>query len=134
MPITPNKEQFQALAAAPDSGPVVMLNLLKFKERRRLLRRERRRRVPLPRRRRGRDDRGARRQGHLGGLADQILIGDPLEDWDQVLLVQYPSRGVHRHATEPEYDKAHEHRESGRADRGRRAHAAARADPRPGAR
>ena len=29
--ITPNLDQFQALAAAPDEGPVVMLNLLKFK-------------------------------------------------------------------------------------------------------
>ena len=29
--ITPNLDQFQALAASPDEGPVVMLNLLKFK-------------------------------------------------------------------------------------------------------
>src|SRR3954471_16773875 len=29
--ITPNVEQFQQLAAAPDTGPVVMINLLKFR-------------------------------------------------------------------------------------------------------
>ena len=29
--ITPNREQFEQLAEAPDDGPVVMLNLLKFK-------------------------------------------------------------------------------------------------------
>ena len=31
--IRPNKEQFIALVNAPDEGPVVMLNLLKFKPR-----------------------------------------------------------------------------------------------------
>jgi hypothetical protein len=30
--ITPNVEQFEQLAAAPDEGPVVIVNLLKFKE------------------------------------------------------------------------------------------------------
>ncbi len=30
--IRPNKDQFLELASAPDEGPVVMLNLLKFKE------------------------------------------------------------------------------------------------------
>lgn len=29
--ITPNREQFEQLAQATDDGPVVMLNLLKFK-------------------------------------------------------------------------------------------------------
>ena len=31
MSITPNADQFRELAAASDEGPVVMLNLLKFK-------------------------------------------------------------------------------------------------------
>ena len=30
--IVPNLEQFQQLVAAPDEGPVVMVNLLKFKD------------------------------------------------------------------------------------------------------
>ena len=33
MSITPNADQFHDLAAAADEGPVVMLNLLKFKPR-----------------------------------------------------------------------------------------------------
>ena len=32
MSIRPNADQFAELAAHPDDGPVVMLNLLKFKE------------------------------------------------------------------------------------------------------
>ena len=33
MPIVPNFDQIQAFATAPDTGPVAMLNLLKFKPR-----------------------------------------------------------------------------------------------------
>src|SRR6187401_39180 len=93
MAITPNKDQFVELAGAPDTGPVVMLNMLKFKA--------------------GADESGAesgaeayRKYGEAAvqmvearggkvlwaGHADQILIGDPAEDWDSVALVQYPSR------------------------------------------
>src|SRR4051794_3622989 len=112
--IRPNREQFIELAAAADDGPVVMLNLLKFK---------------------ARADDGDRtggdayrrygdqaiemikaRGGELlrSGKAEQILIGDPNEDWDAVLLVQYPSRAAFIDmVTKPEYEKAHEHREAG---------------------
>jgi uncharacterized protein (DUF1330 family) len=115
MAVTPNRQQFTELAAAPDEGPVVMLNMLKFKARA--------------------DGDGAasgaaeyRRYGDAAiqmvearggkvlwaGAADQILIGDPDEDWDQVVLVQYPSRAAFIDmVTQPEYEKAHEHRESG---------------------
>ena len=48
------------------------------------------------------------------GRGDQILIGDPAEDWDQVLLVQYPSRQAFiEMVSTPEYLEAHEHREQG---------------------
>lgn len=115
MAITPNRAQFSELASAPDEGPVVMLNLLKFKARA------------------GRDDTASgaaeyRRYGDAAvqmvearggkvlwaGRADQILIGDPDETWDQVILVQYPSRAAFIDmVTQPEYAQAHEHRESG---------------------
>jgi uncharacterized protein (DUF1330 family) len=112
--ITPNRAQFEQLAAAPDEGPVVMLNLLKFKERA--------------------DDgtaSGAQAYGRYGdaaiemiearggkviwsGRGEQILIGDPTEDWDVVLLVQYPDRKAFiEMVTTPEYDAAHKHREEG---------------------
>jgi uncharacterized protein (DUF1330 family) len=119
MAINPNADQFAELAAAPDEGPVVMLNLLKFK---------------------ARADRagpgaaattGVEAYGRYGetavqmvearggkvlwaGHADQILIGDPTEDWDQVILVQYPSRAAFIDmVSQPQYREAHAHRESG---------------------
>ncbi len=116
MSLRPNADQFAELAAAPDDGPVVMLNLLKFKARA--------------------DGGDAARSGEdsyrsygdvavtmieerggsviWAGRADQILIGDPAQDWDQVLLVQYPSRAAFLDmVSKPEYLEAHEHRESG---------------------
>jgi uncharacterized protein (DUF1330 family) len=107
--IRPNKEQFLELMNAPDEGPVVMVNLLKFKPRG-----------------------GSQEYGKYGdsvtkmvearggkilwmGKVDQTLIGDVAEeDWDAVALVQYPSRKAFIDmATSTEYDKAHEHREGG---------------------
>jgi uncharacterized protein (DUF1330 family) len=107
--IRPNKEQFLELMNAPDEGPVVMLNLLKFKPRE-----------------------GASEYGKYGdavvqmvearggkvlwiGKVDQTLIGDlDANDWDSIALVQYPSRKTFiEMTTSKEYDAAHEHRESG---------------------
>ena len=105
--ITPNLDQFQALAAAPDEGPVVMLNLLKFKE--------------------GGADTYLRygdaaigmveeRGGRVlwSGRAEQVLIGDPAADWDVVVLVEYPSRAAFvEMVSSPEYLQAHADREAG---------------------
>jgi uncharacterized protein (DUF1330 family) len=115
MSIRPNADQFAELAAAPDATPVVMLNLLKFKPRA------------------DADDTATGEQSYRSygdvavkmieerggsviwaGRADQILIGDVSEDWDQVLLVQYPSRAAFLDmVSQPKYLEAHEHRESG---------------------
>lgn len=112
--ITPNREQFEQLSQAPDEGPVVMLNLLKFKAKAS-----------------DGSGSGAAAYGRYGnaavemieaqggkvlwaGRGRQILIGDPAEDWDQVLLVEYPSRKAFiEMVTTPEYDEAHKHREQG---------------------
>jgi uncharacterized protein (DUF1330 family) len=114
MTIRPNAEQFRQLAESPEKGPVVMLNLLKFKTK-------------------GTGDAGSgeesyRRYGDAAvamieerggriiwqGRADQILIGDPTQDWDTVVLVQYPSRqSFIEMVSNPEYMKAHSHREAG---------------------
>lgn len=105
-PLTPNVEQFQALAAAPDAGPVVMINLLKFKP--------------------GGAESYARygdaaigmiedRGGRLlwSGRAEQVLIGDPAASWDVALLVEYPSRGAFiEMVSSPEYLEAHADREA----------------------
>jgi uncharacterized protein (DUF1330 family) len=107
--ITPNLDQFQALAAAPDEGPVVMLNLLKFKH--------------------GQADAYLRygdaaigmveeRGGRVlwSGRAEQVLIGDPAADWDVVVLVEYPSRAAFvEMVSSPEYLQAHADREAGLA-------------------
>jgi uncharacterized protein (DUF1330 family) len=115
MSITPNADQFRALAHAPDDGPVVMLNLLKFKARS----------DAAPE---ATGEEAYRTYGDTAvqmieerggsviwaGRADQVLIGDPSEDWDQVLLVQYPSRAAFLDMlAQPSYQEAHTHRESG---------------------
>ncbi len=106
--IRPNKAQFIELMNTPDEGPVVMLNLLKFK---------------------ARD--GASEYNKYGGTVvqmveasggkvlwmgkvDQTLIGPVDEAWDAIALVQYPSRKAFVEMTSTkDYDAAHEHRESG---------------------
>jgi len=88
--IRPNPAAFQELAASKDEGPVVMLNLLKFKERadsgdvsgRESYNRYGRDVKPMV------EALGGRIIWH--GRADQLLIGE--EDWDAVALVEYPSR------------------------------------------
>lgn len=121
MGISPNADQFAELTTHPDDGPVVMLNLLKFK--------------PVAD---ARADGGGvagesgadayatygetatrmvtERGGKIiwAGAADQILIGDPVQDWDTVALVQYPSRAAFVDmVSQPEYTEAHEDRERG---------------------
>ncbi len=107
--IRPTEAQIVELLNTPDVGPVVMLNLLKFKPRE-----------------------GASEYDKYGGSAvkmvearggkvlwmgkvDQTLIGDvDGDEWDAVALVQYPSRKAFIEMTgSKEYGAAHEHRESG---------------------
>jgi uncharacterized protein (DUF1330 family) len=113
--IRPNKDQFLELASAADEGPVVMLNLLKFKER------------ASTGGGTGRSEYGKysdaviemveARGGKVIWLAqaDQVLIGDTVtNDYDSVALVQYPSRKAFiEMVTTPEYEQAHEHRDGG---------------------
>lgn len=113
--IVPNPQAFQQLAQSPDNGPVVMLNLLKFK----------------PRSDDG-DGSGADAYGRYGdvavkmveerggkilwqGRAEQLLVGEAAEhDWDVVVLVEYPSRKTFiEMVSNPDYMKSHGHREAG---------------------
>jgi uncharacterized protein (DUF1330 family) len=110
--ITPNLEQFQLLAGTPDTGPVVMINLLKFRN------------GEAPDGTTGVEE--YRRYGDTAlemieqqggrlvwaGTGDQVLIGDLEQDWDAVLLVEYPSRAAFiEMLSSPEYLAAHEYRE-----------------------
>jgi uncharacterized protein (DUF1330 family) len=112
--IRPNPEQFQRLAQSPGKGVVVMLNLLKFKD--------------TARGEAGSGEHAYRRYGEAAvamveerggrvlwqGRADQVLIGDPAEDWDMVALVEYPSRQKFiEMVSNPDYIEAHADREAG---------------------
>jgi len=116
MAISPNHDQFLELAQASerDKGPVVMLNLLKFK-----------------RQAEGEPGTGAEAYMRYGdkamamveerggrilwrGRPTQILIGEEADGWDAVALVEYPSRKVFLEmVSQPSYLEAHAHREHG---------------------
>jgi uncharacterized protein (DUF1330 family) len=112
--ITPNRDAFMRLAQADDSAPVVMLNLLKFKER------------SDDGERTGQEEYGAyardvtkmvaERGGRLvwSGRPEQVLIGDESQEWDMVALVEYPSRKAFIDmVSSPSYMESHKHREGG---------------------
>jgi uncharacterized protein (DUF1330 family) len=112
--IVPRPDQIQALVTDPDQGPVVMLNLLKFKERAT-----------------GEQGSGAdayRRYGDAvikmveasggrvlwSGRAMHVLVGEEADKWDAIALVQYPSPAAFLNmATSAEYQTIHGHREAG---------------------
>ena len=110
--IRPNAAAFQELVASKDEGPVVMLNLLKFKERadsgdvsgRESYNRYGRDVKPMV------EALGGRIIWH--GSADQLLIGE--EDWDAVALVEYPSRKAFMEmAMSKQMEDIHHNREAG---------------------
>jgi len=123
MPIGPTKEQIQALLDSDLEAPVVMLNLLKFAER-------------------AGGDRGDGDSGQSGrdsytrygdrvrsmlekvggrilwqGRADSVVIGGDADDWDAVILVEYPSRKAFIDMTSsPKYEEVSKDRTAGLAD------------------
>lgn len=116
--VTPTGEQLAALSGAPDEGPVVMLNLLRYNDR-----------ASDGSDRTGRQaylDYGAHVVPMVLGLGGSIVfqgdahpsvIGPSDEQWDEVVLVQYPSRAAFlAMITSAEYLAIHHHREAGLAD------------------
>ena len=121
MPIGPTKEQIQALLDSDLEAPVVMLNLLKFAERA------------------GGDGGDGAQSGRdsytrygdrvrsmlekVGGRilwqgrADSVVIGGDADDWDAVILVEYPSRKAFIDMTSsPKYQEVSKDRTAGLAD------------------
>ena len=111
--IVPRPDQIQALVTDPDQGAVVMLNLLKFKQR------------ATGEQRSGAD--AYRRYGEAvikmveacggrvlwSGRVMQVLVGEEADKWDAIALVQYPSPAAFLNmATSAEYQKIHGHREA----------------------
>jgi len=92
-PITLNEDELRRFAAHPDDGPVVMINLLRFRPTtdagesgEAVYARYARRAAPF----------AAQVGGQLlwQGKADQLLIGGEADRWDRVLMVTYPSRAA----------------------------------------
>ncbi|MBI2826497.1 MAG: DUF1330 domain-containing protein [Planctomycetia bacterium] len=102
----PTPEQLQAFLALPDEGPIVMVNLLKFKPN-------------------GGQEEYAKYAAAVqpileklgakllfAGKAQYCLIGQA--DWDMVALVRYPRKKTLLQMTvSPEYQAIHHHREAG---------------------
>jgi uncharacterized protein (DUF1330 family) len=117
--INPSTEQVQRLLAAPDEVPVVMLNLLRYRDE-----------ASDGSGRTGREayleDYGAPVAPMieaLGGTvlvyadAEPTLIGPAEEEWDAMILVQYPSRAAFlAMVTSAEYQAVHANREAALAD------------------
>jgi uncharacterized protein (DUF1330 family) len=118
MPLTPTESQIARLAASDPDEPIVMLNLLRFKERAD-----------------GIDEGISGREAYvrygeaaapfLAGVGGRLLtaietsevvIGEDGE-WDMALLVEYPSRRRFLEmAGDPEYLAVHAHREAALED------------------
>ena len=120
--IEPTPDQLQALAASPETGPVVMINLLRFKDR-----------ADGVDGADGITGEEAYYQRYAVGVAPhlervggQILLAVAAQDsvigpvdgeWDVVLAVQYPSRAAFLSmVTDPGYLKVHAHRAAALAD------------------
>jgi uncharacterized protein (DUF1330 family) len=111
--ITPTEAQFLEFSNAPDEGPLVMINLLKFK----------------------RDEKNSLEQGLAAydrygkqvfpllekagakvlwlGAVDQVVIGASADEWDRVMIVEYPSRKAFSDMISmPEYGKVHDNRDA----------------------
>ena len=119
MPIGPTKEQINALVDSELDMPVVMLNLLKFAERSD-----------------GGNGAGSGRDSYARygdrvrsmledvggrvlwqGRADSVVIGGEGDDWDAVILVEYPSRKAFLEMTSsPKYGDVAKDRTAGLAD------------------
>lgn len=113
--IDPTPAQFKRLAESDDDGPLIMINLLRFKEQADGI---------------DADDGisgaeaynryGVEAQKHLARIGGRILlsaaatdsvIGPDEAEWDLVIAVEYPSRAAFLKMTsDPDYLKAHPHR------------------------
>jgi uncharacterized protein (DUF1330 family) len=119
VPLTPTQTQIERLLASGSQEPVVMLNLLRFKERA----------DGIDEGMSGRDaymlygEQVAPFLAGVGGrmlnavVPSEVVIGPEESEWDLAVLVEYPSRARFLEmAASPDYLKVHEHREAALAD------------------
>ncbi|HTZ88349.1 MAG TPA: DUF1330 domain-containing protein [Solirubrobacteraceae bacterium] len=119
MPIAPTQAQLEGLLAADLNGPIVMLNLLRFKDEadgidvgvsgREAYRRYGEATTPFLERVGGRL--------LLAVDAKTMVIGPDALEWDMALMVEYPSREKFLEmASDPDYLAVHEHRAAALSD------------------
>jgi len=114
MGIKPTKEQLTAFLAAPSSGPIHMVNLLKFKAKTTADKSG-----EASYNKYGENvikmvtERGGKLVWH--GKPMGVLIGDNEADkWDYIVIIEYPSREVMIEMTSnPKYNEIHGDREDG---------------------
>jgi uncharacterized protein (DUF1330 family) len=121
MSIEPTADQVQRLSASGDQGPVIMLNLLRFKDRadgvdeaEGISGAEAYQRYAA-----AASDFLARAGGRVlfAGAAQEPVIGPSEREWDLVLFVQYPSRQAFlTMISDPAYLEIHRHRAAALAD------------------
>jgi uncharacterized protein (DUF1330 family) len=119
MPVHPTAEQIQELMSSTDDGPVLMLNLLRFKDAAD-----------------GIDEGVSGAEAYarysaatepflravggsvkIAGRADQSVIGPAAGEWDLMIVVEYPSRAKFLEmAVNPEYLAVLAHREAAVSD------------------
>ncbi len=104
--IQSNLDEFKKLAKNPNDGPVVMLNLLKFKGA------EGQASYARYTKEAGKFVEGVGGKVLYLGKPDELLNGE--ERWDLLMLVEYPSRRAFLSmANNPDYLKTHRFREEG---------------------
>ena len=121
MSIEPTQAQLERLAASDEPGPVIMINLLRFKDRADGIDA-------------GDEIRGVEAYGryaeevqpfldHVGGAVllvaqpTESVIGPDAAEWDMVLAVRYPSRRAFLEmVSDPAYLEIHAHRDAALAD------------------
>jgi uncharacterized protein (DUF1330 family) len=104
--LTPTSEQLKAFSQLPDDGPVVMLNLLKFKPNGGAAEYAKYSAgvIPILKKLGGRVI--------FSGKAEFCFIGQA--NWDAIALVEYPRRKtLMQMVMSPEYQAIHHHREAG---------------------
>jgi uncharacterized protein (DUF1330 family) len=120
--IVPMPRQIQTMMEKGPEGPMVMVNLLKYRAKAAYEADRAEAKQNLS----GRDayqrygmvalQQVMKRGGSVvwGGPQKFVMIGDDANDWDEVVCVRYPSREAFLNMTQdPEYLAAHYHREAG---------------------
>jgi uncharacterized protein (DUF1330 family) len=114
--IDPERDQFEAFKALPRDEPIMMLNLLRFRDK-----------AAYPD---GRDVTGAEAYAAYGrhsapvfqrvggeivwrGRPEVMLIGPPDKQWDLAFIARYPTAGAFLEmVTDPQYREAVKHRQA----------------------